>query len=46
MNVVVIVLAIAGILAGGFAALKADAQVAGAAAILLGFAILLPLVLR
>lgn len=46
MNVVVIILALVGVLAGGYAALKNDAQVAGAAVILVGLALLIPLVLR
>lgn len=44
MQVVVILLALLGVLAGAWAALRADAQVAGVAAVLIGLAVLLPLI--
>ena len=46
MNVLEILLAGAGILAGAWAAFKNDAQVAGFGVILVGLAVLLPLVLK
>ena len=42
MEVVIIILALVGIIAGAYAAVRSDAQAAGAAAVLIGFAVLLP----
>lgn len=46
MSTVVILLAVLGCLGGLYAALKADVQVAGLSIVLVGLAVLLPLVVR
>lgn len=46
MNTVVILLALIGIIAGAYAIVKADVQAAGAGVILIGLAVLLPLIVK
>lgn len=46
MNVVVIILAAFGAIAGAWAAVEGNARVAGGAACLVGLAVLLPLVIK
>ena len=46
MNTVVILLALIGIIAGAYAIVKADVQAAGAGVILVGLAVLLPLIVK